>query len=173
VANDTPSRMRAFARRQGIPLGDDWQVLSGTQGAVEGLARDIGFEFYPSMKGFDHLNQTTIVDKSGRIFRQVYGQSFESVYLVEPLKTLVLGTDSPFSSFQDLANKIRLFCTIYDPAADRYQFDYSMFFRIGVGFTVVMTLLIIVVRGWIRVLKAPTPPVSVDSGQGVPPVRPS
>ena len=150
VANDTPERMRAFARRQGIPLGDNWQVLSGTQAAVEGLARDIGFEFFPSMKGFDHLNQTTIVDSNGRVFRQIYGQNFESVYLVEPLKSLVFGTEAPFSSFQDLVNKVRLFCTIYDPNADRYQFNYGMFIRIGIGFTIILSLFVIVVRGWRR-----------------------
>ena len=148
VANDTATRMRAFARRQGIPLGGDWQVLSGTQTAVEGLARDIGFEFFPSAKGFDHLNQTTVVDRDGRVFRQIYGQNFESLYLVEPLKALVLGTDAPFSSLDELINKVRLFCTIYDPNADRYQFNYAMFFRIGTGFTVIVFLLVIVIRGW-------------------------
>ena len=148
VANDTAERMRDFARRQGIPLGDNWQVLSGSQAAVEGLARDVGFEFFPSMKGFDHLNQTTVVDSDGRVFRQIYGQTFESVYLVEPLKALIFGTDAPFSSFEDLVNKVRLFCTIYDPNADRYQFNYGMFIRIGIGFTIIMVLFVIVFRGW-------------------------
>ena len=148
VVNDTPERMRGFARRQGIPLGDGWQVLSGNQAAVEALAEDIGFLSTPSIRGFDHLNQTTVIGTDGRVFRQIYGQTFESVYLVEPLKSLVFGTDAPFSSLDDLVNKVRLFCTIYDPNTDRYQFDYSMFYRFGVGLTVVIALLVVVVRGW-------------------------
>ena len=148
VANDTPERMRFFARQQGISLGDGWQVLSGSQQAVDALADDIGFLSVPSIRGFDHLNQTTVIDADGRVFRQIYGQTFESLYLVEPLKSLVFDTDMPFSSMDDLINKVRLFCTIYDPNADRYQFNYSMFYKIGVGFTIVLTLFVIVVRGW-------------------------
>lgn len=148
VVNDTPERMREFARRQGIPLGENWQVLSGSHASVDALARDIGFLSVPSIRGFDHLNQTTVVDTDGRVFRQIYGQTFESLYLVEPLKSLVLGTDAPFSSLDDLVNKVRLFCTIYDPNVDRYQFNYSMFYKLGIGFTVILTLFVIVVRGW-------------------------
>ena len=117
------------------------------------LSDDLGFIFYPSAKGFDHLFQTTILDAGGRVYRQVYGATFDTPLFVEPLKSLVLGTTSPFASLDDLVKKVRLFCTIYDPAADRYRFETSLFVQLLVGATMVLVLAAFVIRNWIRLLR--------------------
>jgi protein SCO1/2 len=149
VAEDTPQRMRAFARQQGVGRRG-WSFLSGEAPQVAGLADALGFTFYRSSKGFDHLAQVTVIDGEGVVRRQVYGETFATPHLVQPLKQLVLGTPTPLASLDDLIKAVRLYCTIYDPAADRYRFDYSLFVQIGVGAVIVIFLSVVVVRGWWR-----------------------
>jgi protein SCO1 len=149
VASDTPERMRMFAGQQGADLSN-WRFLSGDLLSVAGLADDLGFAFYRSAKGFDHLFQTTIIDGDGRVYRQVYGAGFETPLLVEPLKELVFGTTAPFSSLEDLVKKVRLFCTIYDPATDRYRFDYSIFIQLVIGTVIILFMIGFVVRNFVR-----------------------
>lgn len=144
VVNDNPVRMQSFARQNGIPVDDHWQFLSGDLISVAGLSEDIGFLYYESAKGFDHLTQTTILDSDGRVVQQIYGETFETPMLVDPLKNLVFGTKTPFASLSDLINKVRLFCTIYDPAADRYRFEYALFFRLFVGAVIIISMMVFI-----------------------------
>ena len=65
------------------------------------LANNLGFLYFASAKGFDHLMQTTVVDANGKIYRQVYGMTFDTPLLVEPLKELVLG-ERPGESLFDV-----------------------------------------------------------------------
>lgn len=129
---DTPRQMRAYARSQGVDL-PNWQFLSTDEDTVEALSRDVGFIFYPSPKGFDHLAQTTILDGSGVVYRQVYGAAFKPPAVVDPLKNLVFGANSDVASVTGIINQVRLFCTLYDPKTGRYRFDYSMFIGLGIG----------------------------------------
>lgn len=152
-AADSPDRMRYFATQQGIDVAD-WKFLSGDLPSMVGLAENLGFIFYASPKGYDHLSQVTVLDGKGVVYRQVYGQTFELPLLVEPLKELVFGTPTPFASVGDLIKKVRLFCTIYDPAQDRYRFDYSIFIQLFVGTLIVGGMLIFVLREWVRIFKA-------------------
>ena len=149
-ASDSPNRMRYFASQQGVDL-NGWKFLSGDLPTVLALSEDLGFIFYRSPKGFDHLSQVSIISADGKVYRQIYGQSFETPLLVEPLKELVFGTEAPFASLGDLINKVRLFCTIYDPAADRYRFDYSIFIKLIVGTMIVGGMGIFVTREWWRI----------------------
>jgi len=141
ISADNPVRMKSFAHKYGVALNDHWRFLSGDLMAVAGLSEDLGFQFFESAKGFDHLTQTTILDKNGVVYRQIYGESFEAPHFVEPLKHLTFGTESPFASLGDLLNKVRLFCTIYDPTADKYRFEYAIFFRLIVGGSVIIGMM--------------------------------
>lgn len=146
---DTPERMRLFGREQGV--GDnDWLLLSGDSATIEALSADLGFTFAPSIKGFDHLMQTTVVDGQGRVFRQIYGQDFPSPALVEPLKTLVFGGDSSLLSIDGWADRVRLFCTIYDPSSERYRFDYSLFIGMAIGLVNLVAVGTLLLRSWMR-----------------------
>lgn len=152
TARDTPDRMRQFARQQGISH-KNMTFLSGDAATVNALVQDVGFTFYVSPKGFDHISQATVVDAEGRIHRQVYGENFESPYLVQPLRELVLGIEAQITSLDDLLTRVRLFCTIYDPASGRYRFSFALFFELFVAGTVVLGLAGFVASNWRRLLR--------------------
>jgi protein SCO1/2 len=147
-AIDTPDAMRYFANKQGI-YGKNWQLLSADAHTVAALSRDLGFLYYPSSNGFDHLIQATIIDADGKVYRQVYGQVFDTPLLVDPLIELVLGRAPPEQPLLDnLVNRIKLFCTTYDPARDGYYYDYSLFVGMFIGATIIGFAGTVVVRGF-------------------------
>ncbi len=151
--NDTPDRMRVFARQQGV--GDDnWLLLSADKKTIEAFARNLGFLFVKTPYGFDHLAQTTVIDGSGTVVAQVYGQDFAPPQLVEPLKNAVFGVDIDTLSVTGVINRVKLFCTIYDPYSERYQFDYSLFIGMVIGFVSVLAIGFVVVRAMWRMRAA-------------------
>lgn len=132
TANDTPERMRLYARERGIDERG-WYFASADAATLQRLVRDVGFTYFASPKGFDHITQTTLVDARGRIVLQVYGEGFAPPSLVEPLKKLVWGVGVDRPGLAGLLNRVKLFCTIYDPASGRYRFDYSLIVEIVAG----------------------------------------
>ena len=137
TSNDTPEAMQAFARQQGIDAGR-WRFLSATPETITRLSQDLGFQFFASPRGFDHLIQTSLIDRQGTVYSQVYGMDFELPSLVEPLKKLVLNRpESAGHPIAGLLDRVRLFCTVYNPATGRYEIDNSLFFQIASGFVVV------------------------------------
>ena len=145
---DTPERMRQFAVQQGVDDVSGWYFLSSDPGTVEALAEDLGFIYYASAKGFDHLAQTTIVDRDGQVYRQIYGADIGTQALVEPLKELVFDTPSEEGIFTHWMNTLKLFCTVYDPNSDRYRFDYSIFLAAAIGFLCLGGVATFIVREW-------------------------
>lgn len=130
--NDTPERMRTYARERGAVL-PDWHFAGGDAATIEKLAATAGFTYFASPKGFDHITQTTVIDAKGRIVLQVYGEDFLPPLVVEPLKKLVWGQSVDRSTIDGLVNTVKLFCTIYDPSSGRYRFDYSLIMNIVAG----------------------------------------
>ncbi len=130
--NDTPDRMRHYAASRGIRV-DGWYFLSADAATIDQLARDLGFVFRPSPKGFDHMSQTTVIDTGGRVYRHIYGPDFDAPLLVEPLKQVIFGKRTEMTSLEGLLNRVRLYCTLYDPASGTYRFDYSLFISIILG----------------------------------------
>jgi len=147
--DDTPERMRAFARAQGIDL-PNWKFLSGEQDAIERLSETLGFIYFPSPRGFDHLAQTSVIDAEGRVYRQVYGARFSAPALVQPLLDLVFGRRAEAGPLTGLVDRVRLFCTFYDPASGRYRFDYSIFIALAVGAGSLIGVGTILIRAWLR-----------------------
>jgi protein SCO1/2 len=143
-ARDTPDAMRVFAREQSIS-DPHWAFLSASQQNLDRLVENIGFIYYPSPRGFDHINQVTVVDREGVIYRQIYGAAFDLPWLVEPLKDLVFNRPQSAGHFvAGMVDRVRLFCTVYDPATGRYRFDYSLFVQIAIG-----ALAILSIAGWL------------------------
>ena len=132
VAIDTPERMRKYKRDRGINAAN-WRFLSADQTTIDAFAQDLGFSFLKTPHGFEHIAQSSLIGPDGRVFRQIYGANFSPPVLVEPLKTLIYGETAGLTSFQGLADQLRLFCTVYDPASGRYRFDYSLLITIVVG----------------------------------------
>lgn len=143
---DSPQAMLSFARKQGI---DDagWYLLSADADTVAALSKELGFMFFTSPNGFDHVIQATVIDAQGVIYRQVYGEVFDTPLLVEPLKELVLGRPQPNQTLlEDLVKKVRFFCTSYDPATDSYHFDYSLFIGMVIGALVILSIVTFLIR---------------------------
>ncbi len=146
---DTPAAMRQFSLDQGIDTSG-WLFLSADATAMEDLAKELGFISYRAPHGFDHLIQATVIDAQGKIYRQIYGMTFETPLLVEPLKELVFGKPVTPSLLSSLSNKIKLFCTVYDPTTDKYRFDYSIFMGLFIGASSIGIVGFLVFREWRR-----------------------
>ena len=144
---DTPEALRAFARQQGIDRRD-WVFLSPEAGVVDAITQDLGFSYAASAGGFDHLTQVTLLDASGRVAAQVYGESFEVSMLVGPLKALLTDAPLPRPSVANILERVRLLCTVYDPRTGRYRIDYGVVVEILVGLSIVVTTLAFLFREW-------------------------
>lgn len=129
---DTVSRMRYYKEARSIDR-PDWHFLNASRETIDGLAKELGFQFAPSAHGFDHIAQVTLLDRSGMVAAQVYGQSVPTPNFIEPLKKIVFGRAAGFSSVSGVVNQVRLFCTVYNPNTGRYQFDYSLIFSLVIG----------------------------------------
>jgi len=148
--NDTPARMRLYARTRGLHEAPGWRFASAGAATMQALARELGFAYRPAPHGFVHLAQTTVLDAEGRVYRQVYGGSFEPPALVEPLKELVFGRRAAAGTLGGWVDRVRLFCTLYDPASGRYRFDYSIFIGAGIGILSLGAVAVFVIRAWRR-----------------------
>ncbi len=147
---DTPQAMKHFAKKQGID-NSDWHLLSADAETIAALTKELGFLFFTSPNGFDHVVQASIIDGDGVVYRQVYGEVFETPLLVEPLKELVLGRPQPNQTLiSEFFNKIRFFCTNYDPASDSYHFDYSLFIGMFIGAVIITLIITFLVREYRR-----------------------
>lgn len=146
--NDTPERMRQFALQQGVAGIEGWHFLAADASVVDALSADLGFLFYPSAKGFNHLTQTTIVDRNGNVYRQLYGVDLGIQAMVEPLKELVFDTPRSAGLVEHWISTFRLFCTVYDPNSDRYRFDYSILMTIVIGTLCLGAIATFIVREW-------------------------
>ena len=132
VAHDTPARMASFARARGVAL-PNWHFLAADQASIEALARATGFTIFASAGGFDHMAQVTIADQSGVIYAQVFGGTFAAPAVVEPLKDLIFDNRRPVPLLTRISERIRLFCTVYNPNTGRYYFNYSLFIGMAIG----------------------------------------
>lgn len=147
VPTDSPARMAGFARQHRIDE-PGWFFLGGDTPAIDALTRAVGFQYFASPRGFDHLVQATVLDAEGRVYRQVYGESFEAPALVEPLKELLIGARTQPDALAEWVNDVRLFCTVYDPSTGRYAFDYSVLVAAIVGVLCLGGLAAWLVQAW-------------------------
>ncbi|NIV18896.1 MAG: SCO family protein [Woeseiaceae bacterium] len=148
-AVDTPDRMRTYAAERRIDA-PNWHFLSGDALSIEALSEDLGFIFFPSAKGFDHLTQTTVLDSEGKVYRQIYGVDIDPPSLVEPLKELVFDTPRQAGLIEHWVDSFLLFCTVYDPNSGRYKFDYSIATTIFVGILCLGAIGTFIIREWRR-----------------------
>ena len=103
------------------------------------LAAELGFRYEATAAGFDHLLQATIVDAHGRIYRQVYGDSFDAPLFVGPLLQLAQNRPVPQgSSLAALFEQVKLLCTVYDPVAGRYRVNTVIVAELLVGASIVL-----------------------------------
>ena len=144
---DTPTAMKQFAELHSTQ-SDNWFFLSTDAATMKALVRDLGFVYAASPNGFDHMIQASILDENGSVYRQVYGIRPQTPHFVEPIKELVFGEAKNSSLFSAVTTKIKLFCTVYDPAQDKYYFNYSIFVGVFVGLVMAIFFLRLFIREW-------------------------
>jgi len=150
--NDTPAHMAQFAAVQGVKL-DNWRLASADAGTMSALLRDLGFSYAAVAGGFDHVTQTTIIDRDGRIYRHVYGEDFPVQMLIEPLKDVIYGTTTSFT-LRGLVARIKFICTTYDPGAGRYRIDYGLVFGSVIGALSLVVMGGLILREWRKAARA-------------------
>lgn len=150
--NDTPAHMAQFAAAQGVPP-EDWRLASADAGTLSALLRDLGFSYAAVAGGFDHVTQTTILDRDGRVYRHVYGDDFPVQMLIEPLKDVVYGTRTSFT-VAGLIDRIKFICTTYDPGAGRYRIDYGLMFGSVIAALSLAIMGMLILREWRRTKRA-------------------
>ncbi len=155
--NDTPTRLTQFASTQGIDM-TSWRLASGDAATIEALLRDLGFSYAAVAGGFDHLSQTTILDREGRVYRHVYGDDFPLQMFIEPLKDVIYGTSLTFT-VSGVIDRIKFICTTFDPGAGRYRIDYGLVFGSVIGALSLVVFGGLLWREWRR-----TRPASAASG---------
>lgn len=144
--NDTPGRMAQFASMQGI-RAPNWQVASADTATITAILRDLGFSYASIAGGFDHITQTTILDRGGRIYRHVYGDEFPIRMFMEPLRDVVYGGASPLS-VSGFIDRVKFICTTFDPGAGRYRIDYGLVFGSALAALSLLGFGVLILREW-------------------------
>lgn len=151
--NDTPTRLALFAKSLNIDEAE-WLFATADESTISALSRDLGFQFAPATGGFDHLIQTTVLDNDGRVFRQIYGQSFTGPVLIDPLRRVRIGASPIAADAPGILERVRLLCTVYDPKSGRYRFDYSLVLSIVLGVGCSIVIAVFVGRNWRSAMRA-------------------
>jgi protein SCO1 len=146
--NDTPVRLAQFASVQGVKFAN-WRLASADSATMEALLRDLGFSYAAVAGGFDHVAQTTIVDRDGIVRRHVYGDDFPIQMFMEPLKDAVYGTTTAFSP-AGLVDRIKFICTTFDPGSGRYRIDYGLAFGSVIAALSLAVMGGLILREWKR-----------------------
>lgn len=150
--NDTPVHLAQFAAVQGVRF-DNWRLASADAGTLAALLRDLGFSYAAAAGGFDHVTQTTIIDREGKIYRHVYGDDFPIQMFIEPLKDTIYGTTTTFS-LRGLLDRVKFVCTTYDPGAGRYRIDYGLMFGSVIAAFSLLIMGGLLLREWRRAVRA-------------------
>ncbi len=159
---DSPGAMKQFAKRQGIAL-PNWEFLTPEAGTVESLTRDFGFSYVATPGGFDHLTQVTIVNARGTVYRQVYGESFELPALVAPIKELLTDERTPTPDLAAMVERVRLLCTVYDPASGKYRINYAVVLELLIGASIIVAVTAFFAVEWRRNRRARGTQAQADS----------
>jgi protein SCO1/2 len=143
--NDTPDRMRTFARAHRAG-GENWIFAAADPASLDRLTNAVGFDYFASAGGFEHAAQVTVVDAGGRVYSQIYGGTFQPPAVMEPLKSLIFGGSTPVFSLGGLGDRMKFFCTVYDPRTGRYYFSYGILLSAAIGALCLLGVLAFLLR---------------------------
>jgi protein SCO1/2 len=155
---DSPQALKDFSVQYGISL-PNWEFLSPSAAIVNELTGNFGFSYVATPAGFDHLNQVTLVDAEGKIFRQIYGEKFNASDLAEPLKAMIAGAAIPpqVGTLKEIMERVRILCSVYDPVTGRYRTNYSIYFMIAGFLTFTGFTIYLCINFWKNRRRRPTP----------------
>lgn len=145
---DSPVALKAFAAQHQINQ-PSWEFLSPSMSTIGDIAKEFGFVYAPTPAGFDHVLQVSLLDANGRIVRQIYGESIKPAEIGEPIKLLLSGTPvEPATMLDDVMDRVRILCTVYDPKTGSYRVDYTLPIQIAGGVTFFILMLVFFFNEW-------------------------
>lgn len=146
---DSPQALRAFAAQNRIDQ-DNWEFLSPHRNNVDALTRAYGFTYVETPAGFDHIVGVTLIDAEGRIHAQIYGKNLTAEKLGVPLRRLALNAPPEIGglSFDQVVERVRILCTVYDAETGEYRYDWKLFFEVFSGLLFFLTVGIYFWREW-------------------------
>ena len=145
---DSPQSLKAFARQHRIDA-PNWEFLSPDAAIVEPLTREFGFSYLAVPAGFDHVLQVTLLDAGGRIYRQIYGEDLNAGSIGDPLAQLL--RNAPVAQqfrLDDLIDRVRILCTVYDPKTGKYRVKYDLLIEVAGGVTFALSMLWFFLAEW-------------------------
>lgn len=146
---DSPQSLKSFAKQYRIDVSN-WEFLSPPGLVVERLAREFGFSYQPTPAGFDHILQVTLLDADGRIYQQIYGDELTPDSIGEPLKQVMANVPgAPRPVIEDLMDRVRILCTVYDPKTGKYEVKYGLLIEVAGGVTFAVTMLWFFLSEWL------------------------
>ncbi|WP_119963939.1 SCO family protein [Simplicispira lacusdiani] len=146
--DDSPVALKAFAAQYQINQ-PSWEFLSPSMSTIGAIAKDFGFVYAPTPAGFDHVLQVSLLDADGRIVRQIYGESIMPAEIGEPIKLLLSGAPvEPATMLDDVMDRVRILCTVYDPKTGSYRVDYTLPIQIAGGVTFFILMLVFFFNEW-------------------------
>lgn len=144
---DSPLAMKMFAAQLRIDE-PNWEFLSPRAEDVAALTDAFGFRFRPSPAGFDHTVQVSMLDAGGKILGQVYGD-FSAEAIGEPIRRLLRGMlIGETRTTADFVDRVRIFCSVYDPTTGKYKADYTLVLQIAGGVTFFVSMIWFGIGEW-------------------------
>jgi protein SCO1/2 len=111
------SKKRAYLKRYGrAPSGNGWHFLTGTDTAIEGLSRDLGFHYVydPASKQYAHPSGIVVVRPDGVIAQYLFGVTYSPREVSHALKAAQKG------EVQSPIRELLLLCFHYTPLTGKY-----------------------------------------------------
>jgi protein SCO1/2 len=142
TVNDTPQSMKLY----GGSFTDNfnkWRFAVASKPTIEALAKDVGFYYMIDGK-LDHMNLVTVVDKEGRVYRQLYGYTLKPYEILQPVYQALSSKEAAKPKPLTIMERIRLLCTTYDEKTGTYIVDYTFPVVFLLGLTLQLTLALIV-----------------------------
>lgn len=134
---DTPETLKNFGR--GFTGGDfsNWIFATGDKETIKAMAREVGLTYvkvsYSGKKNyeFQHLNLVTLVDKEGKIYKQIYGVDLQPKRVLRYVD-MAIEQKRLWVRFINLMDAIKSLCYTYD-SNGKYVPDFSMLVPIFLG----------------------------------------
>lgn len=146
---DSPQALKSFARQYKID-NPNWDFLSPHEKIVSPLTQQFGFSYVATPAGFDHILQATLLDAEGRVYRQIYGTDLTPESVGEPIRELM--NNAPVVQklqLDELIDRVRILCTVYDPKTGKYEVKYGLFIEIAGGVTFILAVLWFFMAEWL------------------------
>lgn len=149
LPSDSPQALKAFAKQYRIDA-PNWDFLSPAAADVESLTKAFGFSYLANPAGFDHILQATLLDANGRINRQIYGEALNAESIGGPIRELLTNTPSAQRfSMDELLDRVRILCTVYDPQTGRYDVKYGLLIEVAGGVTFAVAMAWFFIAEWL------------------------